>query len=238
MTDTIREQIISAVESKLAIIRTSKGYQTECGKTIFRIKKSLNPDELDAIVIWPRMEENSREYGIDQKIMPIEVQGLKLFGDSNASLISEQILGDLQEALIGKRWELAFTSGGTYQPQPGDEIEGATSGATALIESVSVDSGAWENGDAAGSFTLRRLSETFESENLNIGANSNIATTNASITYEGPIESTTDDLADDIIYQSGGTDEYPDPEQLAVGASIVVNIVYRTISGNPFSQPT
>ena len=238
MTDTIREQIISAIETKIANIRKDKGYQTDCGKSVFRVKKEIDPDELDAVIIWPKPEESNREYKIDMITMPIEVQGLQLFGNVNPSIISEKILGDLKESLMGKRWELDFTSGGTYQPQPGDEIEGASSGATAIIESVSRDSGTWAGGSAAGSFILRRLSGTFESENLDVGSNSNIATTNASITYESPQESTTDDLADDIIYQSGGTDEYPDSEQLAVGASVTVNIIYRTMAGDPFSQPT
>jgi hypothetical protein len=238
MTDTIREQIISAIETKMAIIREDKGYQTECGKAVFRVKKEIDPDELPAVIIWPKSESATRQYKADNITMPVEVQGLQLFGDTNPSIISEKILGDLKEALMGRRWELEFTSGGTYQPQPGDEIEGASSGATAIVESIDLDSGSWAGGDAAGTLILRRLSGTFESENLDIGANSNIATTDATIVYESSEESTAGDLVDDINYQSGGTDEYPDAEQVAVGASVLVNIIYQTVAGDPYSQPT
>lgn len=71
---------------------------------------------------------------------------------------------------------LAFTSGGTTEVSVGDTITGATSEATAVVVSVSLSSGSWAGGDAAGNFTIENKSGTFQSENLNVGSSSNVAT--------------------------------------------------------------
>lgn len=71
---------------------------------------------------------------------------------------------------------LDFTSGGTYVVAVGNTITGATSGATAVITSVTLTSGDWTTGDAAGYFTMASATGTFAAENLNVGANLNVAT--------------------------------------------------------------
>ena len=71
---------------------------------------------------------------------------------------------------------VAYTSGGTYEITPGDTITGATSGATATVVQAPVSSGSWAGGDAAGTLTLQDQVGTFQSENLNVGGNSNVAT--------------------------------------------------------------
>lgn len=73
---------------------------------------------------------------------------------------------------------LPFTSGGTYEPQVDDEIEGDISGATATIVKVSRYYNDWEDGDAIGSFLLKDQVGTFEAETLHVGANADIATIN------------------------------------------------------------
>lgn len=79
----------------------------------------------------------------------------------------------------------AFTSGGTYVTKPGDTITGATSGATATIIDVLVTSGTWAGGDAAGTLFVQGDSGTFQSENLNVGANSNVATIGGALSAAG-----------------------------------------------------
>jgi hypothetical protein len=71
---------------------------------------------------------------------------------------------------------LAYTGGGTYTIVPGDTITGATSGATATVESLTLTSGTWAGGNAAGTLSIYGQSGTFEAENLNVGSNSNVAT--------------------------------------------------------------
>lgn len=72
--------------------------------------------------------------------------------------------------------ELSFTGGGTTEIAEGDTITGATSGATADVDRVMLTSGSWAGGDAAGKFILSNQSMTFQAENLNVGASTNLAT--------------------------------------------------------------
>jgi len=76
---------------------------------------------------------------------------------------------------LGRR--VAFTSGGTYEPQEGDIITGATSGATATLTRVVMTSSTdWTTGNAEGWFIFASQTGTFQAENLNIGAHLNVAT--------------------------------------------------------------
>lgn len=71
---------------------------------------------------------------------------------------------------------LAFTSGGTYEVLVGNTLTGASSSATARVLSITVSSGTWAGGDAAGTFYLCDQSGTFVSENLNVGGTSDVCT--------------------------------------------------------------
>lgn len=72
--------------------------------------------------------------------------------------------------------ELSFTSGGTYEILEGDTITGATSAATAVITRVVLETGSWGAGTAAGRLIFASDTGTFQAENLNVGANLNVAT--------------------------------------------------------------
>lgn len=71
---------------------------------------------------------------------------------------------------------LNYTSGGTYVIAEGDTITGATSGATAVVRRVILGSGGWGAGTAAGYLVLSGQTGNFAAENLNVGANLNVAT--------------------------------------------------------------
>ena len=92
--ETIREQIIAAIATALADVRTANGYNTECGQNVKRAAKKTDPGDLPAIVIWPEHEEVSREYGGNVNVMPVRVEGLKAWGSGNLSVVAETILGD------------------------------------------------------------------------------------------------------------------------------------------------
>jgi hypothetical protein len=83
---------------------------------------------------------------------------------------------------------LAFTSGGVHELLVGDTITGATGGATAVIVAIDLESGSWAGGDAAGDLWINQQSGTFEAENLNEGANNNVATI-AADSVDAPITS-------------------------------------------------
>ncbi len=59
--------------------------------------------------------------------------------------------------------QITFTSGGTYEPRPGDTVTGNTNGKTAVVVSTVLSSGAWADGDAAGTITYRSASGAFDS---------------------------------------------------------------------------
>lgn len=71
---------------------------------------------------------------------------------------------------------VTFNSGGTTEIAAGDTITGATSGATATVEHVVLTTGAWGSGTAEGRFTLSGVTGSFTTENINVGASTNLAT--------------------------------------------------------------
>jgi hypothetical protein len=85
--------------------------------------------------------------------------------------------------------QVAYTSGGVTAITSGMIIKGATSNATATVTSVSVSSGSFAAGDAAGTLELVTRNGTFQSENLNIvdsdgtALASNVATIAADIVH-------------------------------------------------------
>lgn len=237
MADSIREQIITAVEAKLAYILTSKGYLTDCGANVQRARKSLDQAELPAVVVIPKAETPAREYGNDALTMRLRVEALSVFGTENPSVVAEMMLADLNECMTGRRWSMAFDSG-SWEPQPGDTIEGATSGATGYVESVTRSSGTWASGDAAGTVYFRRLTGKFQNdENVDIAGHANSLTVNGAATYISPETSTCAGLADDIRYAGGGADEYPEAPDTTVGVAADFDITYTTVAGNPFARP-
>lgn len=70
---------------------------------------------------------------------------------------------------------LAFALG-TAAIVVGDTITGGTSGATAVVGVVEVDSGDWSTNDAAGTLTLHTVSGTFQSETITSSPSSGSAT--------------------------------------------------------------
>lgn len=98
--------------------------------------------------------------------------------------------GDLITVGFPNRWIIPFSSGGTTEIEAGDTITGATSNATAIIKEVLLYSGSWAGGDAAGFFIVERddLTGTFQSENVDVGDDSNLATVTANVTHTASID--------------------------------------------------
>ena len=72
--------------------------------------------------------------------------------------------------------ELPFTSGGTIEILEGQTIIGAVSRATAVLTRVMLESGSWAAGTAAGKFIFASKTGNFQSETIDVGANTNLAT--------------------------------------------------------------
>jgi len=82
--------------------------------------------------------------------------------------------------------QVAFTSGGAAELQPGMVVTGATGGATAQVVSLTLTSGTWAAGTAAGVLILDNQVGTFQSENLNATAQANICTIGANPSAYNP----------------------------------------------------
>lgn len=121
MSNTIREKILQQILARLAVITIANGCQTGVGTNVVRARRSIDPDELPAAVLWPRPETAEEIYGRTRCAMPVRVEGLAAMGSGNASVISEKILGDLVKCLVSSAWvrspeyitDIAYRGGGT-----------------------------------------------------------------------------------------------------------------------------
>ena len=81
------------------------------------------------------------------------------------------------KATDGVGYFIVATSGGTANITPGDTIVGASSGATAYVEAVLLQSGTWDDGSATAFLMLSAKTGVFIAENLNVpGKQNDIAT--------------------------------------------------------------
>jgi len=238
MADSIKEQILTAFGNRLAAIRTANQYNSDMGAEVLRsFLPALSSSIVPCIGFAEGVEENTALYSRSQmNILPVRVQGIAAFGDVLAPVMAGRLYADICECVLCEEWTLSFDSGGTSQIVAGDRITGADSGATALVISVSLQSGTWGAGNAAGQLLLRRVSGWFQdNENLNVGVSTNLAAVNGSPTGQGEVELSTGGLADAITFFSGEV-HMPDADGQTVGADITFNIRYDLIAGNPYSQ--
>ncbi len=82
--------------------------------------------------------------------------------------------------------QVAFTSGGVAQLQPGVTVTGVTSGATAQVVEIQLSSGTWAAGTAAGVLILDNQVGTFQSESLNASIQADICAIGANTTAYNP----------------------------------------------------
>jgi hypothetical protein len=129
------------------------------------------------------------------KIVKIDFDGVTGAEDPYGFVIDDYdaLLADLEGVAIVRdslidpdflAWPMEFTSGGTDVPKVGDIVVGATSSHTGEIAKITVSSGAWVDGDAAGTLWLRKVTGEFQAEDLDIDARSitNFATIAAGLT--------------------------------------------------------
>jgi len=239
MSDPIRKQIFDAIETKIAEVRKSKGYNMDCGLNPYQ--GAVVGLEVPFINFGPLEEGSATDtdaaYGNDVRTVRINIESAVEFSELDvAGDPVEYMLADLIEVIAGKKYALAFTSGGDYVIRPGHIITGADSAATALVESVSVSSGSWSSGTAAGTITLRRKTGVFTAENLNIGTNLNVCTVSGVLVTYNPESTTTAGLADNIQYIGGGARSYPEAGDNIIGCFAEFNILFYTLTGDPYNQ--
>lgn len=238
MTLSIRERILVSFGTRLADVRTSNQYASDMGAEVFRsFLPSIDSRIAPCVGYYIDMEENTALYARKEvRVLPVRVQGVAEFGSVLPPVMAERLYADINECVLGDQYTLGFDSGGTSEIVSGDLIEGETSGAEGLVISVSLDSGTWAGGDAAGNFTLRRVKGLFSNnEDLTVSAVTGMATVVGTLSGQGPVDLLTGGLADAITFFSGNL-IMPDADGKTVGANIVFYVRYKQIAGNPYSQ--
>lgn len=87
------------------------------------------------------------------------------------------VTGIAPGVLAYQQYTVAYTSGGTAELKPGMSIVGATSSATGVIVSITLTSGTWAGGTAAGVITLCNSAGTWTAnEKVKTGAGTDDAT--------------------------------------------------------------
>lgn len=106
--NTIRELIILELIARAAVIRTTgspQAYATDIGATAFRALPKVDPDDLPCCVVWPQIEESENTHGMSKNKMPVQVDGIAIFGGTDPSIIAERILGDLIKCFTSPAWD-------------------------------------------------------------------------------------------------------------------------------------
>jgi len=238
MTETIREKIFDSIESKLQTILISNGYNLDMGKEAFRsFLPPLDYSVLPAVGFLPLFEESISLHGERQKAnVQIQIQGVAKFGTVLPGQMAELIFADILENVLGTQWTIGFDSGGPFRAVVGATIIGETSAATGYICGVDVSGGTWSGEDAAGNFSLRRVSGEFlDDEQINIDENDDVCNIDGVLSGQGPVKTLTNSLADSIEFVSA-VPQFPNQDQNSVGMTVVFNCKYGRIAGNPYSQ--
>ena len=238
MADSIREQILTAFGQRLTSILKTNQYHSDIGENVLRSQlPRINSAVVPAVGYHLDTEENTELYKSKEvNELPIRVQGVEHFGSVLPPIMAEKLYADICECVLSDELTLGFDSGGTTEIHAGDTITGETSAATALVISVTKDSGTWAGGDAAGSFLLRRVVGTFDNnEEITADGSPGLSTVDGTGTWQQRIELSTANLVDAITFVAGEV-YMPESDGTTVAALVVFNIKYKTIAGNPYSQ--
>lgn len=238
MADSIREQILTAIGTRLTSILETNQYHTDIGEHVLRSQlPRINSAVVPAVGYHVDPEENTELYKAKQvNVLPVRVQGVEHYGSFEPPIMAEKLYADICECVLSDELTLDYDSGGTTEIHAGDTISGETSAATALVISVTLDSGTWAGGDAAGSFLLRRVVGTFENnEELTADAVAGLATVDGTGTWQSRLALSTGGLADAVSHYTGEV-YMPEADGTTVAALVIFNIRYKIIAGNPYSQ--
>ena len=139
MADTIREQVIQALKGLVEHITAVNGYNTNVGNAVYRGLVNADMESTGALsFIFPGQDAAEPHMGAQILTMPVEVAAIHSLWTKdndgnivsyNASILGEEILGDLIRAVVGGRddiniiEDLAYTGGGISDyPAPEDQV--------------------------------------------------------------------------------------------------------------------
>lgn len=234
---TIREQILELIKTELAKITTANGYNTNIGLNVVRGRYDLFPAELPALVMIANQDTAEERLGHDVKSIPLVIAGFKVCQNAatdysdRVARDAEAILGDIITCVQSPRVTIPFSSG-IREPALGSTLIGSSSGATSILESISLSSGSWAGGDAVGTLSVRLPWLTYTTESILNAGGETIASTTGTMTLIPPFS----DLLNNIEYQRGGIEPLPDPGEDILKVSVLFAVYYTTLAGNPYKQ--
>lgn len=237
MTQPISERILRAMAAAAQGIRTAAGYTTDVGEHVQVAESDLAETDLPGVILWPGTDQLAAQYGAGEKTLSVTVLAILAHGAEIPGYLVLRVLADLEEALCAPVLSLPF-SAGTVEVSVGATVGGMLSGAGGYVGAVSVLSGSWAGGDAAGVLALRRLtgSGLFASGEILTVLGVPVATASGAGTYQAATERVTAGLAKGIQYDGGGADEYPTAGQKITGVTAVFTVRYRTRPGDSYHQ--
>jgi len=100
---TIREQIIELIIARLETITTTNGYENTIGiGCVYREEAVIKQGLAPAISVWELSEIRQRNnYGGTVRTLTIKIEGaVEVNGDKHPATASNQLLGDIERALI------------------------------------------------------------------------------------------------------------------------------------------
>jgi len=230
VADTIREQIISAFETRLADWTMARGFNIGCGANVFRAVQNVDPSDLPAVVINPRSEAVNQRYGVNHCEMILQINAFAEIGTTNPSVIQERLLGDAITLMMSPPYlTLTFAAAGYTSAVAGDvgkTVAGGTTGDTGTL----ID---YNNSTRQWTVLPGTTSDEFDngSEAVTITAGTGAGT----LAQEGA-ETHVTSLIEGIAYTSGGPAQVPTEEDTITAVFAEFTVRYNTLAGNPYSQ--
>ncbi len=124
-----------------------------------------------------------------------------LGGESDCELVYVGQLAWVIGTQTSQYDQIAYTSGGTYEPKRGNIVTGNTSGETAVVVSKTLTSGAWADGDAAGTITYRSASGAFTGGGETVKITDRFGVTQSNVLTQGS-DLIDFELADTVVVTS------------------------------------
>lgn len=237
MFDPIVYTIFENMMLRAGQILQSRGFNTNIGnnpKEAFNIPAGY--EETPAISIFPGIEEETGTYDRQKRVRPFQVIGMDKIGSFKPVYKGELIKADIEEAFTGTVLHIPFTNG-KIEILPGDPIAGTTSGFTAYVEIVNIESGSWISDNAQGIIVARRYKgQMASSEPISTPRGANVATVSNNFTVERPPAVATGNLAEAITFFEGGIETYPQEGEQTISCQVIFNVMYTVAYGDPYSQ--
>ena len=237
MAESIKEQIIKAIYTRAQTI-TGGAYNTTFSTFLRGYPRAANAD-LPALFVFPQVFDTiDQTYPLNSFELPITILGISEFGAASPDTIAIEMESDFMECFFGLAYNLPYIAGNSFDSVLGKTATHGATGKTLVIQSDSVTSGTWEDGDAAGTLKVIRPTAltplsggfTFSGGGFS-GLLATITERNLLTDIFGSLD------VRELLYTGSGVESYPGADDTVVTARLDMRVSYRIKQGNPYAQP-